>query len=315
MISIKKSEIPEYLRNSVFYNNLEDNDELIDIPKFKINDITENLSDFKNLINSIMFFDAEFPKSVKKYYYKNSHEIIDYYLIYKKESSYEIMHLFKYLFKLKIKSLEQFICNFIMITKLKFEASEEYIEYGLNNRDLFLKKYKNLYLEISDEKPIERAFIIMNNSFHIPNTGKYIHINHLDFDQYIYLVYKELKETFNFNFLVEILLIAREPNYFGINLNFLINIDNLRIGKFIHFFEFKSFDDCIKKFETFRDTAIMDERLFGISEIFYSGDFLLFKSKEMQIDMLITEFNKKNIYDSFDLFVKNLVKIKEKNNL
>lgn len=117
MISIKKYQIPKYLHNSNLYKNLDDDEDSFEIPKknFKKDEIINDLSDFNKLIDCICYFDGKFPKTVKKYYYKNSIEIINHYLISGRNINYETEGLFKYLFNLEIKSFEQFISSYIII--------------------------------------------------------------------------------------------------------------------------------------------------------------------------------------------------------
>ena len=62
------SDIPDFLRDSEFYRNLDlNNEEVITIPKLKMDDEVNNIKDFKKLFKTLNFFNvSRFPKSFIK---------------------------------------------------------------------------------------------------------------------------------------------------------------------------------------------------------------------------------------------------------
>ena len=102
-MKIKITNIPTYLKNSEFYQNLEDEDDFIEIPKklFKKDDTVESFEDFKKMINISNFFGVfTYSKSLTKYYINNSKKIFEYYQ--KNTSSPEVKNMFIGLSELKI---------------------------------------------------------------------------------------------------------------------------------------------------------------------------------------------------------------------
>lgn len=73
-MEINISDIPQFLRNSEFYQNLDfDADPIIKIPILKINNEINDIEDFKDLFISLRFFIVkEYPEFFIEYYQKNS---------------------------------------------------------------------------------------------------------------------------------------------------------------------------------------------------------------------------------------------------
>lgn len=170
-------------------------------------------------------------------------------------------------------------------------------------------------------------FIGDDDSFYIPNRGNYVPLSELELQDFIYLLYKDLKDTLNFNFSVYIRKIYLNTQVMNINLKISLKIDDLIIGLFDDTFIFKNIDDAIQNFSVYRDISIMsiEDRLNNEDMLynnistqdkiyFGAGDIVFKNKKNMHISMLITDFNKKKIYESFDELVEILIKIKTDNN-
>lgn len=214
MISITKSQIPDYLRNSEYYLNLEDDDEEFQISKkrFKDSDIVNNFHDFKFLFKTIQFFGSELPESMFSYYLENSLEVVSKFLIDKTEKKYqenvnslELKELFKNLIEIEIKGFDQFIANSIILRSYELNVPKKYVEYGLKNRIKFLyeyEKYDNKWYDSSDD------------------------FNELTLNNYIFFLYKELNKHLDYSFEIKY-RIRSERLYHTINIyisnNFVSN--------------------------------------------------------------------------------------------
>uniref|UniRef100_A0A6C0AE38 Uncharacterized protein n=1 Tax=viral metagenome TaxID=1070528 RepID=A0A6C0AE38_9ZZZZ len=145
-MEINISDIPDFLKDSEFYRNLDLNfDEPITIQKLKINDEVNNIKDFKKLFKTLNFFDVDkFPKSFIKYYQNNSKEVFDSLDHY----SDVYQELLIDLCNLKIKNYKQFFVTHKIITlyKLNPEEYDNYISYFLNNAHEVLRDDDENYL-------------------------------------------------------------------------------------------------------------------------------------------------------------------------
>ena len=147
-ITLKKSDLPSYLKTSKFYISLNDSDNesfTIESTKYKHNEIINNIEDFENMFEIINFFDAEYPTTYINYYTNNSKEVLNFY--YDLFDEYRVKDMFLQLIDLDIENETQFITTFKLIIIYDInpiKISDSYIEYGLDNRRNFLKKYCHL---------------------------------------------------------------------------------------------------------------------------------------------------------------------------
>uniref|UniRef100_A0A6C0ADC5 Uncharacterized protein n=1 Tax=viral metagenome TaxID=1070528 RepID=A0A6C0ADC5_9ZZZZ len=191
MISITKSQIPDYLHNSEYYLSLEDDDVSFEIPKkiLKKTDIVDNFHDFKSLLKTIQFFGIDITESIILYYLENSLEVVSKFLIDKTEEKYqenvdsiELAELFKNLIKIEIKNFDQFIANSIILKNYDLNVPKKYVEYGLKNRIKFLYNYKEYFISWNNPEEDFNEFTLNN---------------------YIYLLYKELNDHLDYSFKIK----------------------------------------------------------------------------------------------------------------
>uniref|UniRef100_A0A6C0AE16 Uncharacterized protein n=1 Tax=viral metagenome TaxID=1070528 RepID=A0A6C0AE16_9ZZZZ len=136
-MEINISDIPDFLRDSEFYKNLDSNNEdVITIPKLKMDDEVNNIFDFKDLFKTLNFFlSNKFPKNFIKYYQNNSQEVFD-------SLDHEIyQELLIDLCNLKIKNTTQFFITYKIITLYKLQDYDNYINYALNNKNIIYVDY------------------------------------------------------------------------------------------------------------------------------------------------------------------------------
>lgn len=163
-MEINISDIPDFLRDSEFYKNLDlNNEEVITISKLKINDQVNNIFDFKDLFKTLNFFlSNKFPKNFIKYYQKNSQEVFDY-------LDHEIyQELLIDLCNLKIKNTKQFFITYKIITlyKLNPEEYDNYINYALNNNNIIYLDYiLNNLTQIYNEEYKKLSYKISSTEF------------------------------------------------------------------------------------------------------------------------------------------------------
>ena len=153
MVVLLKSEFPEYLLDSDFYNNLDDEEVSFEIDDklYKENDEINSFEDFKVLVKIIQYFNGKYTVSLGEYYIQNPFVVIEYFCINKFRStskSPEMYEFFNFLYEQDIMSTDQFLCNFIISSVFNIECNTNYINYGNDKRDKFLKKYKTTYEEI-----------------------------------------------------------------------------------------------------------------------------------------------------------------------
>uniref|UniRef100_A0A6C0AE51 Uncharacterized protein n=1 Tax=viral metagenome TaxID=1070528 RepID=A0A6C0AE51_9ZZZZ len=163
-------EIPEFLRDSEFYKNLDfDADKIITIPVLKINDEINNIEDFKNLFETLSFFIVkEYPDNFIKYYQNNSTIIFNCF----------DTELLKDFCKFKIKNYIQFFITHKVINlyKLNPEDYENYIDYALNYDNYILsslQENENICADHIDLLKKVFSTVILNiKSYEINNFGR-----------------------------------------------------------------------------------------------------------------------------------------------
>uniref|UniRef100_A0A6C0AE24 Uncharacterized protein n=1 Tax=viral metagenome TaxID=1070528 RepID=A0A6C0AE24_9ZZZZ len=185
-MEINISDIPDFLKDSEFYRNLDLNyEELITIPILKMDDEVNDINDFKKLFKTLNFFDVDkFPKTFIKYYQNNSEEVFD-------SLDFDVyQELLIDLCNLKIKNYKQFFVTYKIITlyKLNPEEYDNYIDYALNkahevgrDQDIYLihnKEYKDLVHKIYSTEILElEPYIFMRscNSIHLRFKKKHLY--------------------------------------------------------------------------------------------------------------------------------------------
>lgn len=277
MIAIKKSDIPKYLHQSQFYLNLSEDDDEINIPKFKESTEIKNMHDFNKLFKTISFFNLEISKSMYKYFKNNSLEVVKYYLIntkkYEKNRySLELNDLFKNIIEKKIENFDQFISYSIIIKNYNIQSQKNYSEYGLKYKYKFLGEYFEIYqdkLNKVEEQDYEENFNLKN---------------------YIYLLYKELYDTSDEKMIIQ------------------------KNGKEIDFTFFK--EEKIERFFIFEKTNLFIFKLLigellnfkNSGDSYSSSDFsfsftdrnINFEQKNYKFKIIITNFNKYEIYEQLN---------------
>lgn len=291
MKTIRKSDIPPYLRNSSLYRSLVDEDGIFQVHDFKENDQVSNFQDFKKVLKSVVYFDAQIPNSLDLFYIKNSKEV-SFWLLKKNtlESKEKLVHFYK----IHIENDDQFISNYIISKNLKLFLNENFIEYGSDNRDRFLRKFQNFYggLIDSDTKSDE---------------------NDYSENKYIKLLYEELLQYVDFRFETDFSLFSRDDEIKTVmKINFVLNetVDFKTIEISIIF---SSMDKVKERFKELRDLSLSEgkNRDLWKSElgIYYHKHILIFlegdyPSEDTDEDeafrIPVTIFNRKKIYDSFD---------------
>uniref|UniRef100_A0A6C0ACX3 Uncharacterized protein n=1 Tax=viral metagenome TaxID=1070528 RepID=A0A6C0ACX3_9ZZZZ len=161
---VQITNLPKFLKNSKFYENLDSNDdEFITIPNLKIDDEILNFEDFKYLIGTLDFFDChKYPKNFIKYYKNNSQEVFD----FLKNDVFKNELMLKKFCGLRIKNYKQFFVTYKIISlyKLNPEDYNYYIDYALDKENEFITDegyliddygYAGLAIEISTTKILE----------------------------------------------------------------------------------------------------------------------------------------------------------------
>uniref|UniRef100_A0A6C0AGA0 Uncharacterized protein n=1 Tax=viral metagenome TaxID=1070528 RepID=A0A6C0AGA0_9ZZZZ len=143
-------EIPDFLQDSEFYRNLDLNfNELITIPELKITCEINNITDFKNLFETLNFFGVNnFPNNFIDYYLNNSEEVFN--SLNKKSLKFKIL-LINFC-NLKIENHNQFFITYKIINLYKLQDYDNYIEYALNNADNLFKD--NYFKDNKDNKKL-----------------------------------------------------------------------------------------------------------------------------------------------------------------
>lgn len=148
-MEIHIKEIPDFLRDSEFFNNLnEEETDLITIPYLKLDKEVLSLKDFMDLIETINFFGLrKYPNNFIRFYQYHSKDVFD--ILNNDEFKNNL--LLQDLCNVKIKNPQQFFITYEIINKLFLDPYEynNYIEYALNNYKKIMNSYslgKNNYL-------------------------------------------------------------------------------------------------------------------------------------------------------------------------
>ena len=134
-------------------NQDEDSLITIDSNKMKDNDSVRSLQDFILMYETISFFDLPYPFSAKNYFQNNSKEIFDNY--FPNYENPRVRDMFLQFINLRIKSEENFIYTFKLLKLYNVSSldySSSYREYGLDNKRKFLRKYPYLNKPVEVEK-------------------------------------------------------------------------------------------------------------------------------------------------------------------
>uniref|UniRef100_A0A6C0AEL5 Uncharacterized protein n=1 Tax=viral metagenome TaxID=1070528 RepID=A0A6C0AEL5_9ZZZZ len=124
-MEIKISEIPDFLKDSEFYKNLNLNSD--EVPE--LNDEINNFMDFKEIFETLNYFHInKYPETFIEYYEKNSQEVFD----SLDKNLFEHQELLKNLCHLKIKNDEQFLVVYKIIFLYKLKTKDYNINYNQN---------------------------------------------------------------------------------------------------------------------------------------------------------------------------------------
>ena len=147
-----KSDLPLWWRDSEFYKNLIDTDSentdeddentfFLDSEQITFKDNISSLENFILVFKTIDFLGIKYPKFFVDYYINNSlylyQEFFSSYSTNKTDSYYEFFSIFC---ESEIFNHEQFISIYLLLEN-KGSYSKYFINYGLDNKNLFLKKY------------------------------------------------------------------------------------------------------------------------------------------------------------------------------
>uniref|UniRef100_A0A6C0ACX7 Uncharacterized protein n=1 Tax=viral metagenome TaxID=1070528 RepID=A0A6C0ACX7_9ZZZZ len=181
-MQVQINNLPKFLKNSKFYENLDTNDnEVITIPNLKIDDEINNFEDFKNLVETLDFFDFyKYPKSFIKYYKNNSQEVFD----FLKNDLFKNELMLKKFCGLRIKNYKQFFVTYKIINlyKLNPEDYNYYIDYAVNNINEFITDEGYLIGDYGLEKKISKTEILR------PTDEKYLIDERYLIDDLIYQI-------------------------------------------------------------------------------------------------------------------------------
>uniref|UniRef100_A0A6C0ADW7 Uncharacterized protein n=1 Tax=viral metagenome TaxID=1070528 RepID=A0A6C0ADW7_9ZZZZ len=145
-------DISEYLHASKFYLNLDPLGEEFDIPFEIPEEIINNIKDFNKFYKIVNYFEAKYLDLMKNYCVNNSSEIIEKYL----DNSPENREMFEQFIDVEINNFKQFESIYQVIKFYNFLPSDNYIEYGLKNKNEYIEKNTNsLSEELKNTKIIE----------------------------------------------------------------------------------------------------------------------------------------------------------------
>uniref|UniRef100_A0A6C0AEN7 Uncharacterized protein n=1 Tax=viral metagenome TaxID=1070528 RepID=A0A6C0AEN7_9ZZZZ len=127
---MKYKDIPYFLHNSEFYLNLDPLGEDFDIPFDIPEEIINNMKEFNKIYRTINFFGAKYSDFMKNYWLNNSSEIMKEYFDFTPENQ----EMFKQLI-----SVNKIIKFYHLI------PSDNYIQYGLKNKNEYIAKIQTVY--------------------------------------------------------------------------------------------------------------------------------------------------------------------------
>uniref|UniRef100_A0A6C0AEV0 Uncharacterized protein n=1 Tax=viral metagenome TaxID=1070528 RepID=A0A6C0AEV0_9ZZZZ len=157
---MKYKDIPEYLRASEFYLNLDPLGAEFDIPFDIPEEIINNMEDFTKMYKIINFFGAKYPDLMKSYWVNNSFEIMKKYLDFSSENR----EMFEQFISYEINNFQQFESIYKLIGFYNFFPSDNYVEYGLKNKNEYIGKNTNsLSEELKNTNQIEIKWEIHYN--------------------------------------------------------------------------------------------------------------------------------------------------------
>lgn len=178
MLSISKNNIPEYLHSSNFYNNLDDENDYIDIPKtcFKEDETINNFKDFKRLFHVYKYFGCDFSQSFERYYILHSDEVFKYFSKMSKEI--EVRDMLVKFSEYKIENIRQFITTYKIMKIYDLIESEDFYGYYLENKYEIVSRCirydeleKNLAYEIK-----EYSYVSISYDTNLLSTKHYMSI-------------------------------------------------------------------------------------------------------------------------------------------
>lgn len=330
-------DVPEFLTESNFYRDLNENDEFdIDDKFFKENDVVKNIKDFSLLLNVILFWDTDkIPRNLYRFYRDHPDDVFNRYInIFTGDISVENLLLYDFfsdLSKMEIISYEHFMVNGKILDllemvylklkesvnnskeKLKISSRNDkgrlvepypynFIMYGLENRTRILRK-SGYYKLISEQEEEIYRYGIINHSVNLESLADISFRDKANFLDYLYYTLE-----YNINFYYD-----EKENIYSLD----VEIERDRVNIFT--FKLYSSDDDynINKFKKFIENSIKNKNLKGHTYIdgFNTDErYLEFKistggsheSRSSSFVIIITKYNVIEILDSFERLLKQI---------
>ena len=327
-IKVKKSKIPYFLRKSQLYLNLGDDDEdededekiIIEKSKYKKTINISSLEDFIRMFETINYFDTIYPNTFFNYFIDNSKKIFKHYFADRNDD--RVKDMFLQLIDLDIENENQFITTFKLIIIYDInpiKISDSYIEYGLDNRRNFLKKYpydpENYNIKYSKLKLKEKINIkYLSRELYLTNDLS-IEINS---EIELFKNKKDSVESIN-----EYIIIGNDNNGQINNSLFIkeISFNNSSVINFKNMYKFRVdflANNDVTETDDILQSKVKDYFLFiknkerksiKLYEYGVSGN-KSFESFYPEFMLLITQFNNKTFHkifsDSYDKFLKKI---------
>ena len=348
MPNLKISDIPLFLRDSdyikfILEKSENDDTAIINIPDecYTSSTVIDSCSAFRKLVKCSQYFGIKYPLEVEEYYENNSIMLCNTYLYSNNKLGHEILlkdvevgHMFKEFYKLPIKSLDMFLGHYIIGRIYAIEASDDFIEYGMENKKLFYKKYQESYdnflptvnsrddifedidLDIANiPGNLEESYIMYRSK-----EGYFVY----DINKYIYNLYNELFRTIMFSFKTEI-TIPYHTDY-RVTRNFFIDNNSIGVNYYRTDFSKQSYIRIKNDFRfshLYSIFSIKNKQLFYIYNNFlHIGRSITYDNpiqggeilEYLDIRFEITIFNKKLIMNSIDDYVEKYNIIMDKFN-
>ena len=161
MISLKIKEIPQFLKESEYYKNLDHSEEKINIDSkfYKENDEINSIEDFKLLYNTIEFWGSKYTQSFYDYSLNNKKLVLEFFKGMSDENSHSVNFLMSDLKKSLPFKIEWKFCAFPQEDKYNKEEEED--KYGKVEEEDYIDPLAEklleakLYQNLSDKNTLE----------------------------------------------------------------------------------------------------------------------------------------------------------------
>lgn len=275
-MEIKIKDIPDFLKDSDFYDNIDlQNDyESINIPKLKLDNKVFNLEDFLQLYRTLNFFSVRnYPENFIHYYQNNSQQVFELNLD---------KHLFLILCNLQIKNYIQFFVTYKIINLFELNPKnyQYYIDYALYN-------YNDLLGDDGNYKIDDIEFKKLADSLKSTNIIEFINI---DVENTHFKVTLQIKKLYEKWRVMETLIIS---NCFAEKIQNLKNSikNNKSSGDYgIEIMELLDIED----FPIYKNNKLT--LMIFMNDYFFRTD----------VTITINEFNELFILNQLDLIINNI---------